>query len=99
MLDRYTILCEFRGGTYVSQSVAASAREAVDEWCMEMATKPPVADLSAALAQIFEANSEGPTPLDGLENVWCKSGECDGDLALLHIVKTQPASDNRNVFG
>ena len=33
-----------------------------------------------------------PTPLLGLENTWCLSGQVDGELALIHFTQTETDS-------
>jgi hypothetical protein len=84
----YTMVFDYKGGTYISQVAAESPRAAVIEW----ATAAKEQDLSTwrltreELAQLFE---DRPIPMENCLNVWCASGTTDGGLMLLNLVATK----------
>ena len=47
----YTAICEFRGGTYVSQLFAADEVDAVRLWSEKIAKEKPISRVSAHLAK------------------------------------------------
>lgn len=94
------MICEFRGGTYISQISASDERAAIKEWCAKIAADKPIPDTSLIVAKAFDElyDVEVPVLLEGLQNVWCATALCEDDMALLNIVMTQEASVP-NVFG
>ena len=88
---RYTIVLDFRGGTYISQVDAIDETDAVLRWTDRLLAAEPVGDLSPALAKAVLVELEGgdrPTALDGLANVWCVTASCGDDLAIANIVQS-----------
>jgi hypothetical protein len=85
MAHLYTVIAEYRGGTYIKQLRARSAKDAVQKWLKQSDTSIPK-NLSAALRRISAETLE-PVLIDGCENVWCASSSYKG-LLLLNIVKT-----------
>ena len=83
MAHLYSVIAEYRGGTYISQLRASSPKEAVLRWT-KLPSMPKI--LSAALRNI-PADDLEPVPIGGCENVWCTSSSYRG-LLLLNIVKT-----------
>jgi hypothetical protein len=92
---RYTIVCEFRGGTYVSQVIAGDLFEAVRAWTDYLARDRPIPRSSTYLAKTVAAQTRevAPTALKGLSGVWCVTATCGGDLMLANIVETVQAID------
>jgi hypothetical protein len=85
----YTFIFEFRGGTYISQTLASSLLEAILGWIRV----PPNPIWSHKLSQTeLETFIEdrSPVALDGAVGVWCISGTINGHFALLNIVDTLP---------
>jgi hypothetical protein len=85
----YTIICEFRNGTYISQARASGVGEAVQVWAEIVQTDRPIPRASAHVARnVLNALREGePVALDGLERVWCLTTSCGGDFVLVNIVQ------------
>ena len=86
----FTVIVEFRGGTYVQQATAANSREAVAEWARRFK-----ADDTTSLAKRTRdsfaraAIADGdPVPLAGLSHVWCLRASVEDSGAWLHIVHT-----------
>lgn len=87
----YTLVCEFNGGTYVSQFQAIDELHAVTVWASEFSKQQPALDQSCDVADAIGAKiSDGDTPvrLEGLTNAWCATAVVGDELALLNIVKT-----------
>lgn len=91
----YTILCDFRGGTYVSQVVADDVCGAVAEWVVYLADTRPIPRVSTYLAKTVAAQIKdgGPVPLNGLVRVWCLTAVCGKDLVIVNIVETAHESN------
>ena len=83
----YIVICEFRGGTYVSQVHAASVDGALEAWGQRLKLEKPIPRASVRLAAAVLAGGS-PTLLEGLEGVWCASAIMGGDLVLLNIVRS-----------
>jgi hypothetical protein len=97
----FTMICEFRGGTYISQVYATDESAAISQWCAKIAADMPIPDASHIVAKAFDElyDVEVPVLLDGLRNIWCASASCDGDMALLNIVMTREVPSRPEVFG
>ena len=86
--ERYTLILDYRGGTYLSQIMATSIQDVqnrVNEaigWDL-IAPKP-------THRKIEVLDDIPPTPIEGLENVWCLSGTIGRSGAIIHVVKTCP---------
>lgn len=86
--DKYTVICEFRGGTYVSQVQGRDINDAVRSWIELLRVERPMGRSSAYLARslLADLDDNPPKVLKGLQGVWCVSGVYDGDLALANVV-------------
>ena len=85
MTHLYTVIAEYRGGTYIKQVRGLSAKDAILRWTKQAGRSTPK-DLSAALRHIPVEEFE-PVLIDGCKNAWCASSSYRG-LLLLNIVKT-----------
>lgn len=87
----YTIILDFRGGTYVSQVEASDEVDATRRWASLLAGEKPLGRSSPYLAKAVlrdQDNGDYPTPLDGLAGVWCVTALCGGDLAIANVVRS-----------
>jgi hypothetical protein len=84
----YSIVLEYRGGTYISQISAMNQNAALTAWASSLSET----ELSAwkmnktVLLKIVEGDI--PIALEGCFNAWCLSGNIDGSLALINVFKT-----------
>lgn len=88
-LGLYTIILDFRGGTYVSQVEARDEVDAARRWASLFAIEKSLGRSSPYLAKAVLRdldNGDHPTQLDGLTGVWCMTALCGGDLAIANIV-------------
>lgn len=92
----FTMVCEYRGGTYVSQVRAIDPPGAISVWAALLRTERRVPRSSAYLARAVSANiarGDRPVAMDGLSGVWCFTALCGGDLMILDIVDSVPAPE------
>ena len=91
MSDRlFTIVCDFRGGTYVSQVRASDERDAVREWTQMLVRERPIKRASTYLAKSVTkwTTDDPPVATEGLSGVWSIIGSCGGDIMFADIIDT-----------
>jgi hypothetical protein len=84
----YTIILDFKGGTYISQVSHLSPIDAVCGWADTVSVEDAIAwrlDRSQLTTMVRRDN---PIPITGCTSVWCVSGSIGEDLALINIVET-----------
>jgi hypothetical protein len=78
-MDRslFTFVCDYAGGTYVSQTYATSEIEAVNWWIDNLKSEKFIPKISTVIAEKFRAAVETGddadfylASLNGLKNVW-----------------------------
>ncbi len=86
--NHYTIVCEFRGGTYVSQVQATDEIAAVRVWADKVSKERPIPRSSSyvATAVLHHLHEYGLSALTGLKNVWCFGGEVGASSILGDII-------------
>ena len=86
----FTIVSDFKGGTYLDQVKARGPNQAYKKWCLKIDSQA-IIDLGAKGKKdlINRMIEERPVYLDGLKNVWCCTGMARDFLALVHIVQTE----------
>ena len=91
----FTIVCEFRGTTYISQVRASDECEAVQVWTELLTKERPFKRASSYLAKSVAAERTEylPIALKGLTGVWCISGSCGGDFMLADFIETVPPTN------
>jgi hypothetical protein len=90
----FTLILDWRGGTYVSQVWASSPQQATVLWAQQDLLRPAIEldpERRSRLERDLESGDNRPTPLADTDNVWCATTFLDDDLACLHVVKTQPS--------
>jgi hypothetical protein len=98
----YTVLMEYRGGTYVSQVVADSVAGSLRVWAAALdvaAIAALGAQWKAELLRDIEwmmSNGMEPTPLDGLVSAWCTTASVSGGMMLINIVATASPKRHRS---
>ncbi|ESQ89003.1 hypothetical protein ABAC460_14580 [Asticcacaulis sp. AC460] len=86
--QRYTVVCDVRGGTYVSQVQAADEVEAVRLWAAQLLAEKPVPEVSSEVARnvLKTLVRDPPVALTGLVGVWCFTALVGDNLVLGNIV-------------
>jgi hypothetical protein len=90
----YTVIMEYREGTYISQVDGDSVVEALQKWASALdpagiqglgqaRKKDLIDDIGSSLAHGLKAE-----PLQGLLNVWCTSALTSGGFMLINLVAT-----------
>jgi hypothetical protein len=72
-MARFTIVCDYDGGTYVSQFDGLDLVDIARQWCAMLRTEKPIPRSSTLIANRVLRDLEGddgPNPLNGLINVW-----------------------------
>jgi hypothetical protein len=86
----FTVICDYRGGTYISQVVAISPTDAGVKWARRHDV-PPLKKLGARQREEIVNGlmvDDVPVPLTGLKNVWCFSPTILRHIATVNLVVT-----------
>lgn len=87
----FTFVLDFRGGTYLSQVWATSLNQACRKWVQQLDTKDIYGLDPKSIPRLMEQMlEEFPVTVNGVQNVWCMSALIRGQLALIHIIQTDP---------
>ncbi|GGP05554.1 hypothetical protein GCM10010992_22100 [Cloacibacterium rupense] len=92
-MDLFTIIAEFRGGTYCSQVYSEDVFSVQKEWikCLERDKKEIkfLGDkiISELILEIYGENNQ-PTKLSTLNNIWYNQFSSSNGIFRLNIVKT-----------
>ena len=86
--DLFTFVCEYKGGTYVSQVRAPDHERAMIEWAALLRREQPIESMSEVIAQAASDAQNSPVLLTGLSDVWCWSATVSDELALTHFVRS-----------
>ncbi|SHN33152.1 hypothetical protein [Rhizobacter sp. OV335] len=91
-ISLYTIILEFGGGTYVSQTRAPSKESALSSWCKTIRIDKDFGPDSYRLAEEIEHEADAArlSLLDGLESAWSFTTVLNDRLILGHVIKTVP---------
>ena len=101
----YTVVMDYRGGTYISQVDAGNVAGALETWA-DTLDQRSIGELGprrkAGLTDDIKvqlSSGQEPALLDGLVNVWCAAASTSGGLALINIVATmnKKASRTRSI--
>jgi hypothetical protein len=82
----FTIVLDYKGGTYVRQVWSTSAKRALlvslDKFdCFTTKALPTVID---------QVREDDLVPVETVKHVWCGSVTARGHLGLFHMIKTAP---------
>ncbi len=84
----YTLVLDYRGGTYISQKFAESPQEAVAKWAVAI-TERELSSWGLTKQDVIHLSKDSPLPLENCSNVWCMSGSTKNGLMLLNIIATK----------
>lgn len=93
-MSTYTVIWEYKRGTYIKQVRARSALDALVTWSQALSCGeiPGIGEKRLTrMAHAFANDTAGvlqPVPLEGLTNAWCASTPFGG---LVNIIKTDLA--------
>jgi hypothetical protein len=86
----FTILLDYRGGTYIRQVSARSVENAIRKWARSKVWSgiPNVGRREREMANGFLSNVGDPVEIERTKNVWCSEALVRGHLAMVHVVET-----------
>ena len=88
-MSLYTIVADYRGGTYLTQVIAENEKHAAASWSDTEAIREIAMPLDLPLDALREElKSPDGFPVGDLQNCWCVTAVDDGGLLLLHIIET-----------
>lgn len=85
-----TLFLDYQGGTYVSQLVVRDVGELASRLVDAIdwnSVSPPVSRTKVT-EFVGSIGESAPSPMAGLQQVWCVSGMLDEKLAIVHAVHT-----------
>jgi hypothetical protein len=88
MMDLYTIVCDYAGGTFVSQVQATDEHDALAQLAAVLSNERTLGDASDRVAKAALAGDSELVPLEGLIGVWCWTATVDDALALFNIIRS-----------
>ena len=85
---KFTVVCDFLGGTYIEQVRADTVEDAVRQWSAYLAREQPIADHSSLLAKdvLQRLEEDAPTPLDTLTGVWFVYASSGDAAAFINLI-------------
>lgn len=89
MTHLFTIICEYKGGTYTKQLSAENPVRAFEQWAQIFITEAFLTTPEKAIftAEVQSSLTEGNTvALQGLQNVWYESFSLGDDMMEVIIV-------------
>jgi hypothetical protein len=91
MRGLYTIIIDYKGGTYIEQVQAEDSTAALNNWIQtpHILSIPGLGFVSqqSLMHSINEADNQ-PVPLKDGKSLWCTSFIIRGALMLIHLVRT-----------
>ena len=84
----YSIVLDYRGGTYVAQVHADSEEAALKHWVYTIRDRGVSSRKLVCEGFRSLVEREAAVQLEGCVNAWCLSGVVRGHLALLNVFKT-----------
>jgi len=83
----YTLILEYRGGTYISQIHGESPTAAVKKWATTI-TELSLAEWGLARTDLALLSDDNPIPLENCVGIWCLTGSAKNHLMLLNVIAT-----------
>jgi hypothetical protein len=84
----YTIVCDYAGGTFVSQVQATDEHDALTQLATVLPSERTLGDASERVAKAALAGDSELVPIEGLTGVWCWTATVDDALALINIIRS-----------
>jgi len=84
----YTVVLEYRGGTYIAQVSGDSPAAVLPDW-ISLLRDEELAKWRITRRELTTiTKSDHPVPIGGCVGVWCISGSTKSGLVLINIVAT-----------
>jgi hypothetical protein len=86
----YTMILEYGGGTYISQTSGGSLSSALKNWASALGENE-LATWGLSRVDLFEIAEDDPVLLEGCVSTWCITGLSSSEhLIVVNIVATLP---------
>ncbi len=86
-MSLFTVVLEYGGGTYISQTVGGDAEAALLAWLNGL-LENDLREWKLRRHELQAAVENGCVALSGLTNAWCASSSASGGLILINIIAT-----------
>jgi hypothetical protein len=84
----YTVVLEYKGGTYIAQVSASSPAAALPKWVSGI-TAEELAEWKITPDELTTiTKSDDLVPITGCFGVWCVSGSTKDGLVLINVIAT-----------
>jgi hypothetical protein len=83
----YTVVLEYKGGTYIGQASADTPKAVLSDWASKT-TNSHLKEWGVTHEELSKIASDNLVPIDGCLNVWCASGSTRGGLVLVNVIAT-----------
>lgn len=87
-MKKYTFICEFQGGTYISQYKAIGLIDALTIWANNLSTEYFTEKNKQKIICSVNLKDSEPVLINGIDNVWYNSYLVNRSLLSLNIVET-----------
>jgi hypothetical protein len=91
----FTVIMDFRGGTYIAQVEASSSGKALRTWARNLDPRPihgfGEKSKQELIAELQEQDAE-PAAIDGCAGVWCSTPLVRGKIAPINMIATASLS-------
>jgi hypothetical protein len=88
MSNCYTLICEYRSGTYIAQVGANSPHDAVLAWLKLRSVHKYIPTEARSLIKA-NLKDDPPVTIADTKNVWCHATSARGGLVLINLVLTR----------
>ncbi|MEN3747808.1 hypothetical protein TPR58_11570 [Sphingomonas sp. HF-S3] len=84
----FTIVCDYAGGTYISQVRASDQENAITAWAALLRREQPIEGVSDQIARDADERERNIVPLEGLSGVWCWTTLAEDELVLVNVIRS-----------
>ena len=89
----YTFIMEYAGGSYVSQTKAASPKSACVKWAQQLNVSAVEGLGQRSKSELIKEMREGtPTPIRNTLNTWCTTALIRGKVAIITVIHTEDSN-------
>jgi len=87
-MNLYTVILDFKGGTYISQIEENNEELALHRWVRSV--DHTLSELDSEDRKVFTFDMDHAlTPLLDLQNIWCATFLINDSVALVNIINTK----------
>ena len=87
-MKKFTFISEYKGGTYIDQYESLNIYDALIFWQKKLDNTIYAEHDIELLSKEIQLEDYKPTPINGIENVWCCVFLSGDSFLLLNIIET-----------